>query len=239
MIKKISSKTNARVKYAVSLKDRKNQEVNHQFLGESKKALELALQNNLVSEVFTLEKLDLPDEIIQYLVSQEIIEKISNLKNPEGVIFIANYPKYKKDNLNKILYLDEINDPGNLGTMVRTALAFNFDAVVLSKHCVSIYNSKALMSAKGSNYSIPVFEEKLDNIAEGKKIIVSTLSSDSISATSLPKLDKFVLVMGNEAHGVSEDALSRADIKVKIDIQNIDSLNVSVAAAILMYELTE
>lgn len=239
MIKEITSKTNARVKYAVSLKDRKNQEENHQFLGESKKALELAIQNNLVSEVFTLEKLDLPEEITQYIVSKEIIEKISSLKNPEGVIFIANYPNYKKDNLNKILYLDEINDPGNLGTMVRTALAFNFDAVILSKNCVSIYNSKALMSAKGSNYSIPVFEESLDNIARGKKIIVSTLSDDSISATSLSKEDKFVLVMGNEAHGVSKKTLEKADIKVKIDIQNIDSLNVSVAAAILMYELTK
>lgn len=238
MIKIITSKENPKIKYVTSLRDNKTRELEHKFIGESKKSLELAISQGLVKEVFTYEALDLDESIIQYLVNENVMKKISTSKNPEGVVFIANYPQFKKDNFNKILYLDEINDPGNLGTMIRTALAFNFDAVVTSPNSVSLYNEKTLAACKGSNYLIPVFSKPLNEIKKEHKIIVTTLSDDSIDVNDLVKPDKFILVMGNEAHGVKKETIDLADIKVKISISNIDSLNVAVAAGILMHKLS-
>ena len=237
MIKVITSKDNPKVKYACSLKDNKEREIHHEFLGESKKSLMMAISKNLVKEVFTYEALDLDEAIPQYLVNETVMKKLSSSKNPEGVVFVAKYPTFKKDNLSKILYLDEINDPGNLGTMIRTALAFNFDAVVTSPNSVSLYNEKVLAACKGSNYLIPVFSSELNDIKRDHKLIVTTLDSDSIDVNDLVKPDKFILVMGNEARGVKKEIISKADIKVKIAISNIDSLNVGVAAGILMHKL--
>lgn len=237
MIRVITSKDNPKVKYAASLRDNKTREEHKVFIGESKKSLDLALQANLVKEVFTYEALDIDESIPQYLVNEVVMKKLSTSKNPEGVLFIAKYPNFKLDNFSKILYLDEINDPGNLGTMIRTALAFNFDAVITSPNSVSLYNEKTLAACKGSNYLIPVLSKPLNEIKRDHKVIVTTLSEDSIDISELEKPDKFILVMGNEARGVNKEIIKTADIKVKIPISNIDSLNVAVAAGILMHKL--
>ena len=237
MIKVITSKDNPKVKFVASLRDNKTREENRLFIGESKKSLDLALKANLVKEVYTYEALDIDESIPQYLVNENVMKKLSTSKNPEGVIFVCNYPNIKKDNYNKILYLDEVNDPGNLGTMIRTALAFNFDAVVTSPNSVSIYNDKVLAACKGSNYLIPVFSKPLNEIKKDHSIIVTTLSDDSIDVNDLVKPAKFILIMGNEAHGVSKEITKLADIKLKISIFNIDSLNVAVAAGIVMHKL--
>lgn len=236
MIKVITSKNNDKIKYAVSLKDNKTRKKENKFIGEGKKALELAIKAGLVSEVFTYEALLIDENIPQYLVNEEVMKKLSSSVNPEGVIFIANIPSFKKDNFKKILYLDSINDPGNLGTLVRTALAFNYDAVVTSLDSVSIYNEKSLAACKGANYLIPVFQDELINYKDGYQIIVSTLKDESVDIEEVKTNDKFVLVLGNEAHGVSKNSENHADIFVKIAINNINSLNVAIAGGILMYK---
>lgn len=239
MINVIISKDNNKIKYAVSLRDNKNRNLYKEFIGESKKCLELALKANLVKEVFTYDILDIDESIPQYLVNEQVMKKLSITSNPEGVVFIAKMPVFKKDKYNKILYLDEINDPGNLGTMIRTAFAFNFDAVVTSPKSVSIYNEKVLAACKGSNYLIPTFSSNIAELLDGHKVIVTDANKSSVDVSTLEKMDKFILVMGNEAHGVSNEIRKLADVTVKIPITNIDSLNVSVAAGILMYSLTK
>ena len=239
MIKVITSKSNDKIKYACSLKENKYRLMYHEFLGESRKSLELALKANLVLEIYTYEYLDIANDVPQLLVNEEVMKKLSSTSNPEGVVFRCKMPEIKKDNLKKILYLDEINDPGNLGTLIRSALAFNFDAVVTSPKSVSIYNEKVLASSKGANYLIPVFSDELANIVKDHQVIVTTLADDSIDLKDLKKDDNFVLVLGNEAHGVSKTILEKATVKVKIPIQNIDSINVAVAGGILMYELSK
>ena len=237
MIKIITSKNNDKIKYAVSLKESKNRKKEGKFIGEGKKALELALQAGLVDEVFSYETLLIDEAIPQFLVNEEVMKKLSSTVNPEGVIFIAKIPEFKKDNFKKILFLDSINDPGNLGTLVRTALAFNYGAVVTSPDSVSIYNEKALAACKGANYLIPVFQDELASYKDGYQIIVSTLKDESIDLEEVKLEDKFVLVLGNEAHGVSHNTEKLASLFVKIPINNINSLNVSIAGGILMYKL--
>ena len=237
MIKVITSKNNDKIKYVVSLKDNKNRKKEGKFIGEGKKSLQLALQAGLVEEVYTYDTLLIDENIPQYLVNEEVMKKLSSSVNPEGVVFVANVPSFKKDKYNKILFLDSINDPGNLGTLTRTALAFGYDAVVTSKDSVSVYNEKTLAACKGANYLIPVFQDDLSNYKDDYQIIVSTLKDSSIDLDEVQAKDSFVLVLGNEAHGVSKNTEQLADVFVKIPIQGINSLNVAVAGGILMYKI--
>ncbi|MCQ2814816.1 MAG: RNA methyltransferase [Bacilli bacterium] len=233
MIKAITSKDNPRVKFAYSLKDSKTRKENKMFLGETKKSMDMALEAGVLLEVFALEWLSLPDNIQQNLVSIDVLKKISNNVNPE-VVFIAKDIDLKPTKMEKLVYLDHIQDPGNMGTIIRTALAFNYDAVILSKDCVSIYNEKVLNSSKGAIYKMPTFIDELIKYKKSHQIIVSTLGKDSEPFDSISLNRNFIIVLGNEAHGVNDEVLKLADKKVKIPVQNIDSLNVSVAAGILL-----
>jgi TrmH family RNA methyltransferase len=237
MIKAITSKDNGRIKFASSLKEKKYREENKMFLAETKKALEMALKANRVSEVFTTEYLDIPEEIPQYLVSEELLKRISNNVNPEGAVFIAKMDDSEVKTANKILFLDEITDPGNMGTLIRTALAFSYDLVIVSDNCVSIYNEKVVNSSKGAIFNIPVRKGKLSKYKGSHQIIVSMLSKKAINLDEIEVKDKFVLVLGNESRGVSSETRQLADIEVIIPINNIDSLNVAVAGGILMNKI--
>lgn len=234
MIKAITSKDNPRVKFACSLKESKYRKQNHMFLAETFKSLEMALLHHEVVEVFTTKWLDIPDNIPQNLVSEDVLKKISSNVNPEGVVFIAKMREYNNEKYNKILYLDGVNDPGNVGTLIRTALAFNYDAVFVSEDSCSIYNEKVINATKGAIFALPVFEKDIKNIIDGHQTIVSTLDNDSVDLNNIDVPDRFILVLGNESHGVRKEVAALADKKVKINIQNIDSLNVAIAGGILM-----
>lgn len=237
MIKVITSKDNQRIKFAASLKENKYRKIHKMYLAETKKSLEMAISAQVVKEVFTLEYLNIPEDIPQYLVSEEVIKKLSSNVNPEGVVFIAEMKEIEVNNPSKILYLEEITDPGNMGTIIRTALAFSYDLVLLSENCVSIYNEKAINSSKGAIFMMPIKKGRIQDYQKDHKVIVSTLAKDSISLEEVKAPEKFILVLGNESRGVSTEVSKLADIKVKILINNIDSLNVSVAGGILMNKI--
>ncbi len=130
--------------------------------------------------------------------------------------------------------MDQINDPGNLGTILRTAVAFNYDAVILSKSSVDLYNEKVVAASKGALFLIDAFYDDISKYAKGHVVIASALDN-AISLSECKKPHDFILVLGNESHGVSVELLDTADQIVKIDMNDsIDSLNVAVAAGILM-----
>lgn len=236
MIYKITSKENSKVKHAFSLHQNKYRNEFQEFLVEGYKAIELGLEKNLIKEVFTTKELhDFPNEIPQYLVNKDILNKISNATNPEGIVAIAKMPKIEKKPFKKVVYLDQISDPGNLGTIIRTALAFSYDAVILSKNTVSPFNEKAVAASKGAIFKIPVFFDDLCTFYGNQQIIVTTLDNDSVPLDSIKKIEKFIIVLGNESNGVSKEIVEKAHIKIKIPMSNIDSLNVAVAGGILMY----
>ena len=237
MIKAITSKDNPRVKFAFSLKDKKERKIHKMFLAETKKTLEMALLANRVVEVFSTEYIDLPENIPLNLVSEDVLKKISSNVNPDGVVFIAKMDEEEVKKADKILYLEEINDPGNIGTLIRTALAFNYDLVVASENSVSFYNEKVVSASKGAIFKIKCITGKLVDYKDTHQIIVTSLSKKSVPFDTVEVKDKFVLVLGNEAHGVSKDTIRLADHEVIIPIDNIDSLNVSVAGGILMNKI--
>ena len=234
MIKAITSKDNPRVKFAYSLKESKNRKKEKLFLAETFKSLEMAIAHQKVVEVFALEYIELPEEIPLNIVSEDVLKKLSSNVNPEGVVFIAKMDEEEVKVANKILYLDEINDPGNLGTLIRTALAFSYDLVIVSENSVSPYNEKVVNSSKGAIFAIPVRKGNLNDYKGTHQIIATTLSKKSIPLDKAEFEDRFVLVLGNESHGINDKNIALSDIEVNIPIRNIDSLNVAVAGGILM-----
>ena len=233
----ILSKNNQKIKDACALKLKKVRQEKGLFLMEGIKNLDLALTHGNVKTIFT--SIGLPKigkDIETYKVNEEVLRKLAVSENPEGVVFVCEMLKPKKDKseYHKIVYLDQINDPGNLGTILRTAVAFNYDAVVLSKGSVDLYNEKVIAASKGAIFLVDAFVGDIVDYQD-KQIIVSTLDENSVPLNECKKPNDFVLVLGNESHGVSEPIIKIAHQLVKIEMNDvIDSLNVAIAGAILM-----
>jgi len=134
----------------------------------------------------------------------------------------------------RVIYLDSVQDPGNCGTIIRTALSFGYSGVVLSPDCVSIYNGKVIQSTKGAIFHLPICKADLKEYAKkGYNIYVTCLDGkDERSFSSLK--EPFVLVFGNEGHGVRKE-YQELGTKLRIEMSGIDSLNVAVASGIFMY----
>ena len=235
---KILSKNNQKIKDACALKMKKVRLEKGLFLMEGIKNLDLALKYGNVKTIFTTIGLPkLKQDIECYKVNEEVLRKLAVSENPEGVVFICEIikPKKEKKDYHKIVYLDQINDPGNLGTILRSAVAFNYDAVILSKGSVDLYNEKVIAASKGAIFLIDAFIDEIDPYLINREVIISTLDEKSIPLNKCQKPQDFVLVLGNESHGVSEEIIKKGQYLVKIEMNDIiDSLNVAVAGAILM-----
>ena len=233
----ILSKNNQKIKEACALKMKKVRLEKHLFLMEGIKNFDMALKYGKVKQVFTTIGLPkIKQDVEAYRVNDEVLRKLANSDNPEGIVFVCEQLEPRKDrkDYHKIVYLNQINDPGNLGTILRTAVAFDYDAVILSKSSVDLYNEKVIAASKGAIFLIDAYYDDISNYTEGRQVIVSALD-DAIPLSQLEKPKDFVLVLGNESHGVSEEVLKLANKVVKIEMNdNIDSLNVGVAGGILM-----
>ena len=239
MINYITSRNNNKIIHVSKLKNNHKLSKEYQeFLIEGIKAIELALKSNLVKEIYTLKEIKAPYNIPQYIINESVLEKISSSVNPEGVVALCQLIEEKvPEKMDKVVYFDGISDPGNMGTLIRTALAFNYDAVIISEDSVNLYNQKVINATKGAMFLIPILIGDISKYRTNQTIITSTLNEKSISLDELKKPQSFMLVLGNEAHGVSQKVINNTDIFVKIPISNIDSLNVSIAGGILMNHL--
>ena len=236
MIAKIESRQNQKIKDLMKLSLPKISKEQQLFKIEGFHALETAMKSGLLLSVFTTE--EIPNlSVPQYLVSKDIMESISSVKSPQGVICVCSYIEEKPIKSDKILLLDNVSDPGNLGTLLRTALAFGYKDVILKGGC-SKYNEKVLQSTQGAIFNLNIVDFEDEEQLDGYEIIATEIKG-SIELSKVGKVGKHVLVLGNEAHGVSKFLLEIADKRVRIDIDEIESLNVAVAGAIAMYELSK
>lgn len=239
MIKYITSKQNDLIKEVVKLSDTKYGASKHLFKVEGFHNLEMALEANVVHSVYVTKEIKkLNDKIEQIVVTNQIMDKITNTKTPQGVVAVCNLLPQRRAFGDKIIYLDAITDPGNLGTILRTALAFGYMDVILSKGCVSQYNEKTLQSAQGAIFKLNIFNDFDIKLLKDYQIIATEIEGSLLLEEVKPE-SKHILVLGNEGHGVSKEILKIADKRVRIDIQNIESLNVAIAGAIAMYKLSK
>ena len=237
MIKEITSRNNEFIKYLVSLKENKNIKKEQKFLIEGMHLINEA-KNYLVC-VLTLEEIPNLD-CDQYIVTREILAKLSNNKSTSKVIGVVNLIEEKEVKSNKLIYLNKVQDPGNVGTIFRTALAFNYFDIIADEGTASKYNSKVVQSSQGSIFKLNILEKNIEYLRklkkDGYKIIVTCLDTNSKKISEICKVfDKICIVFGNEGQGVDQEILALSDEKLMIEIANIDSLNVAVSAGIILY----
>lgn len=241
MIKNINSLDNKIVKYTFKLKDSKFQKSENKFIIETFHLIEMALDS--LEYVFSLKELDLPSNIDQYIVNEEILKKLSSNKSFSKVIGVCKINQKPLNYNEDILYLDELQDPGNIGTILRTSLAFSNFNIGLSLNTCSIYNFKVIQSAQGALFKLNFEKFDIDKLiflkSKGYKILVTILSNDSIFINDFKrnKNEKLIVIVGNEGNGIRKEIIDIADYKIKINISNIDSLNVGIATGIILYEL--
>ena len=235
-MKEITSSSNSFIKELMKLIQPRIARSENKFIIEGTDLLDLAYENHLLNTVLTCDgNLASIYEVETILVPKFILEKLSSNKSTPDIIGVASYPKEKDSYGDRLVYLDGVQDPGNVGTIIRTALAFCYDGVVLSSDSASIYNEKTIQSSKGAVFSIPLFINKdLKEFKDKNYDILVTALRNSIPYEEVNPKDKFVIVLGNEGQGVKQVNQDIATKIIKISMANIDSLNVSIAGGILM-----
>ncbi len=260
----ITSVQNPQIKRLHQLLERKGREAQGRFLIEGAHLVEEALKSG--AEVLTIlydSERDMdaacrralenhPQNAQVIAASSAVLAKLSETKSPQGIV--AEVKKYQAD-WNEwlkaratasedllLLLLDEIQDPGNLGTILRTAEAAGVDGVVLGKGSVDLYNGKVMRSTMGALFRLPVFTRSLPDVADewkamGGSLLVSTLHEKSMAYDRVDYVPKTAIVIGNEGRGVSAAMIERADQLVHIPIYGqAESLNAAVAAGVFVYE---
>ncbi|HFI0701190.1 TPA: TrmH family RNA methyltransferase [Streptococcus suis] len=177
------------------------------------------------------------------VVSPEIMQDLADSKSPQGVVAQLALPSQElPDQLaGKYLVLEDVQDPGNVGTIIRTADAAGFDGVFLTNKSADIYNMKVLRSMQGSHFHLPIYRLPIGDIFSTLKhhqvdILATTLSSQSVDYRQVAPGSTFALVMGNEGQGISDFVAEEANQLVHITMPGqAESLNVAIAAGILVF----
>ncbi|MCR1955582.1 RNA methyltransferase [Clostridioides mangenotii] len=259
MIKKITSRDNEKLKYTRSLLKAKNRNKESKFIVEGFRILSLALESGAkIDYIFINDDFENKEEhkkllkefescdVDIYKTSNKNFNELVDTENTQGIIGVKTY---KSNNLKEsltdqkfIVVLDRVQDPGNMGTIIRTADAAGVEAVVILKGSVDIYNPKVIRSTMGSIYTMNIInsEEKeiVDVLNEKNFNIVSSYLNTDNYYDKADYGSKVALVIGNEANGVSDYLVSKSDTLVKIPMYgSAESLNAAISSAILMYEI--
>ncbi len=241
MIIEINSSSNEKIKYVKSLSQRKGRLKNRQYITEGLRSVEEALLYADVAEVYVTpameDKLDFGAAKV-YRVPEFIMEKISETRSPQGVLAVVNMREneHSFDANGAYVYCDNIRDPGNLGTIIRTAEAAGFSGVALSSDTVEPYNPKVVRSSMGSFYRMNIIENVCLDEFSDYKIYGGVLSDDARDYRNADYTGAVVIVVGNEANGISPQNLAKLKPVIIPIYGGAESLNAAVAASILMYE---
>ena len=242
----ITSLDNDRIKGYIKLKDRKYRKKTNTFIVEGRHLVLEAYKAGKIIELILEKDEVLPLDLPIVYVTNEIISRISEMDTPSTVMALCRMDEEKEVTGDKILMLDGIQDPGNLGTIIRSALAFNVDTIVMSPECVDLYNPKVIRSTQGMMFNINIVRCELEPVIENLKSreipVYGTRVEYGLDVSTLKEKDriKYGLIMGNEGQGVRREILEMCDRYIFIDMnEKVESLNVSVAASIVLYELNK
>lgn len=231
---------NDKIKFIKGLNNKKTRDESNLFIVEGEHLVIEAKKEGLLQEVILLENKEFDFENKSY-VDEKVMTYISGLESIPSIIGICK--KSLKNKLgDKVLILDNIQDPGNLGTIIRSATAFNIDTIILSKDTVDLYNPKVIRASQGMifhmNFIVDDLETNIKKLKEDGYKIWSTNVSFGKSIKKVEKIKKFAIIMGNEGKGVSSNLQNLSDEMLYIDMnKSCESLNVAVATSIILYEL--
>lgn len=238
----ITSVNNEYIKKLCKLKEKKYRDMEKMFLVEGYHLVMEAYNAKLLNRIILLEgeKVPIYDIDITY-VSIDVMKKLSDVVSGSHVIGIVKKKEDKKIG-NRILILDDIQDPGNLGTMIRSARAFEFDTIVLGKNSVDLYNPKVVRSTQGMLFYVNILVRDLgcfiNNLKEDNYVIYGSDVRNGIDVREEDIPSKIAIVIGNEGNGISDEVKKLCDKNLYIKMSDeVESLNAGVAASILMYEV--
>lgn len=253
----ITSKDNEFVKHVKKLKEKKYREEYGEFLVEGIKMIEEAIaEDAVIKQIVVCDDCktqssipsDLLYEIAKYdcvYVNEKVFNTMTDVTNPQGILaIIEKYPSEENQidfRENLFLVLDNIQDPGNMGTILRTADSINLSQILVSKGTADQYNPKVVRSTMGAIFRVKVIEceDLTKTLKELKKHKIKVYATDLKTDKSMYDVDyqKSAIVIGNEANGVSTEILNLADEKIKIPMSGkTESLNAAVATSVLLYE---
>ena len=250
----IESKENGLYKETKKLKERKNRNKSGKYIIEGFRLVQEAFKASVSIDYLIVtsdgkNKLDsylneyLHDDMKIYEMTDSLFKDLISTEKPQGVLAVVNMEQKNIDTDGKFYILcDKVQDPGNLGTIIRTAHAAGVEGIILTKGTVDIYNEKTIRSTMGSMFYIPIHYDD-DNLSltkklkdEGFNVVVTSLNTDKDFYQEDLK-GKVILTVGNEGNGVSDQVFELADTKVKIPMPgNAESLNVAIATSIIIYE---
>ncbi len=234
----ITSLNNEKVKFWEKLKTKKFRDKERLFLIEDSHLIDEALKINIVKEIITIDS-NMVFDVPTYHVTDKIMKLLSEQQTSASLIAVC-YFLPEKDIEGNIIILDRIQDPGNLGTIIRSAAAFNFKNIVISTDSVDLYNSKVIRASEGMIFHVNVIRkniiEFINNLDKEYKVITTSVKN-GVDIRSI-KASKWAIIIGNEGAGVSDDVSALAQERVLIPMNDgVESLNAGVSASILMYEV--
>lgn len=251
----ITSKDNETIKHIRKLKEKKYRDEYGEYIVEGIKLINEAIEekqnvktiivcDNCNKEALNQNSMYEVAKLDCIYVDEKVFNTITEVKNPQGILAVVEKQnKEKQINFNEdiIVALDDIQDPGNLGTILRTVDSVGLSQIIVSKKSGDVYNSKVVRSTMGAIFRVNVIESEnlKDTIKEIKKHKFNVISTSLDTDKSLydVNLNKTVIVIGNEANGVSKEIQELSDIKIKIPmLGKTESLNASVATGIVLYE---
>lgn len=254
-MQEITSKNNEKIKDLIKIRDDKKFRKDKSLFYVEGERIISNISPKLIKSLFIIEDrikdftniIKLVDSNDIYILKSDVFNKVKDTITSQGIIALIKIEKestidYTK--INKILILDNIKDPGNLGTIIRTSEASGFDLIILTSNCCDIYNTKTIRASMSSITRMNIIVSNniintINNLKENDyKIYTSYLNNNSINLYKTKFEDKIVIVIGSESEGVSEDILKISDISIMIPMYgDIESLNVSSATSIILYEV--
>lgn len=240
----ITSTANEHIKGLARLHEKKGRDEQGLFLVEGEHLIEEAWKAEVLEEVLIAEGYRLPFSFAPVIqVSAAVLKKLSTSVSAASCIGVCRMRETGIDRLARLVLLDDIQDPGNLGTLIRTAVSFCYDGVILSAGCCDIYNDKAVRSTQGALFHIPVVRMDLlqaaaDLKARGVRVYATALEA-SIPLEQVAPQKKMAFIFGNEGQGVHTQLQMAADACLRIEMSGFESLNVAVAGGIVLYRFRQ
>lgn len=239
----IKSESNEKYKYINKLKKKKYRKKFKSFIVESIKIVDQIPEDFECEFVFVNEDMkDHKTDFKKIVFSNNLFDKLSLLENPEGVSAVIKMKDKKEISSNKVLLLDHMQDPGNLGTIIRSAEAFSFKDIIFLNNCVDLYNEKTIRASMGSIFRLNFIDLELEDVKDlinkNYKLILADMDGKSVDY--FKSCDKIILAIGNEANGISKSLKDLSDdfVSIKMDGE-IESLNAAIAASILMNNFSQ
>lgn len=236
--------SNNRIKEIIKLHQKKYREETGLFIVEGLKSIQELIEAKIeIIDIFAVKEFKL--NFKYSIIKENIMKKLATTSSPCEILAVAKQKPANNEikKAKKVILVNSISDPGNLGTIIRSAAAFGVEAIILFGDCVDLYSPKVIRSTAGNFFKVPIINiSEINEIKElfpNHKLVATALSKENnISIKECANYDKYIIMFGSEAKGLNQDLIKIADKNIKLEMtNNVESLNLSVSASIVLYEL--